>query len=80
LAQVNEVSRRQHERCVGRRVQVLVEGPSRKNRARLEGRTRTNLLVVFEGAEREVGQLLELDITRAGSFTLYGDPVVWHSN
>jgi tRNA-2-methylthio-N6-dimethylallyladenosine synthase len=55
---------------------VLVEGPSRKNAARLEGRSRCNKIVVFDGAPRHRGQLMDLKITRAGSFTLYGDPAV----
>jgi tRNA-2-methylthio-N6-dimethylallyladenosine synthase len=57
-------------------VQILVEGPSKKNAARLMGRTRCNRIVVFDGAERHRGQLLDVRITRAGSFTLYGDPAV----
>jgi len=57
-------------------VQILVEGTSRRNEARLTGRTRCNKIVVFEGADRHRGQLLDLRITRAGSFTLYGDPAI----
>jgi tRNA-2-methylthio-N6-dimethylallyladenosine synthase len=53
-----------------------VEGPSRKNAARLEGRSRCNKIVVFEGAPRHRGQIMDLKITRVGSFTLYGDPAV----
>ncbi len=75
---VNEIGRRKHRSCVGGRAQVLVEGPSRKNPARFEGRTRTNKIVVFEGSERHRGQLLDLKITRAGSFTLYGDPAIFN--
>jgi tRNA-2-methylthio-N6-dimethylallyladenosine synthase len=70
------VGRRRYEREVGRRVQVLVEGPSRRNAARLEGRTGTNKLVVFEGNERHLGQVLEMKVVRTGSFTLYGDPAI----
>jgi tRNA-2-methylthio-N6-dimethylallyladenosine synthase len=73
LELINNIGRRRYERYVGRRVQVLVEGPSRKNPARLEGRTPTNKIAVFEGAPRHVGQLVELKILRTGSFTLYGD-------
>ena len=40
------------------------------------GRTRCNKIVVFEGADRHRGQLLDVKITRAGLFTLYGDPAV----
>jgi tRNA-2-methylthio-N6-dimethylallyladenosine synthase len=76
LAVVNECGRRRREALVGRQLQVLGEGPSRKNPARLEGRTRCNKLVVWEGSPRQVGQLLDLRITRASSSTLYGDPAI----
>jgi tRNA-2-methylthio-N6-dimethylallyladenosine synthase len=76
LTVVNEVGRRRYEREVGRRVEVLVEGPSRKNAARMEGRTGTNKLVVFEGNDRHWGQVLEMRVVRTGNFTLYGDPAI----
>ncbi len=76
LQLVNEIGRRKYEQLVGQQMQILVEGPSRKNPARMMGRTRCNKIVVFDGSERHRGQLLELRITRAGSFTLYGDPAV----
>ena len=77
---VNEIGKEKYRRCVGRRVQILVEGPSRRNPARLEGRTRANKIVVFEGSGRHQGQLLEVSITRAGSFTLYGEPAISMTN
>jgi len=73
---VNEVGKEKYRRCVGQRAQILVEGPSRKRPERFEGRTRTNRIVVFEGSERHRGELLDVRITRAGSFTLYGDPAI----
>jgi tRNA-2-methylthio-N6-dimethylallyladenosine synthase len=73
---VNEIGKERNRSCVGRRVQILVEGPSRKSAERFEGRTRANKIVVFEGDERHRGQLLDVKITRAGSFTLYGDPAI----
>jgi len=73
---VNEIGKDKYRRQMGQRVQILVEGPSRKNPERFEGRTRSNKIVVFEGSERHRGQLLDLKITRAGSFTLYGDPAI----
>jgi tRNA-2-methylthio-N6-dimethylallyladenosine synthase len=76
LDRVNEIGREKYRREVGKRVQILVEGPSRKNPARLEGRTRTNKIVVFEGSERHRGQLLDVNVTRASSFTLYGDAAI----
>lgn len=76
LELVNEIGRRKYDSYIGREVEILVEGPSKKNSARFCGRTRCNKIVVFEGSERHRGQLMEVRITRAGSFTLYGDPAV----
>jgi tRNA-2-methylthio-N6-dimethylallyladenosine synthase len=76
LQAVNEIGRRKYDALVGRQVQILVEGPSRKNPARMTGRTRCNKIVVFDGSERHRGQVLDMRVTRAGSFTLYGDPAV----
>jgi len=76
LETVNEIGKRKYDAFIGRRTQILVEGPSKKNPARMTGRTRCNKIVVFDGAERHRGQLLDVKITRAGSFTLYGDPAV----
>jgi len=72
LALVNEISARRYGALVGRRMEVLVEGPSRRNPARQTGRTRCNRIVVFEDARQRRGELVELRIERAGSFTLYG--------
>ena len=75
LALMNEVGKGKYAALVGRPAQILVEGPSKKNPARLMGRTRCNKIVVFDGADRQRGRLLDVLITRAGSFTLYGEPV-----
>jgi tRNA-2-methylthio-N6-dimethylallyladenosine synthase len=76
LAVINEIGARRYENYVGRRAEILVEGPSKRNPARLMGRTRSNKIVVIEGAERHRGQLMDVKVTRAGSFTLYGDPAI----
>ena len=76
LGLVNEIAARRYNEFVGRTVQILVEGPSRKNPSRLTGRTRCGKIVVFEGADRHCGQMLDVKIVRNGSFTLYGDPAI----
>ena len=76
LTQVNEIADGRYQRHLNEIMQVLVEGPSRRNAARLQGRTRCNKIVVFEGSERHIGQLMDLKIERVGSFTLYGDPAI----
>ena len=57
---------------VGQHVEILCEGASRNNPQRLSGRTRTNKIVVFEGAPHCIGQIFDLRIERASPSTLYG--------
>ncbi len=73
---VNEIAARKYDGFIGRQVQILVEGPSKKNAARYTGRTRCNRIVLFDGSARHQGQLMDVKIERTGSFTLYGDPAV----
>jgi tRNA-2-methylthio-N6-dimethylallyladenosine synthase len=76
LEEVNQIAGRRYGGFVGRRVQVLVEGPSKKNPARFTGRTGCNKIVVLDGGERHLGRLVEVRVTGAGAFTLYGEPVI----
>jgi tRNA-2-methylthio-N6-dimethylallyladenosine synthase len=73
---VDESTRRAGERLVGRDVEVLCEGPSKTNPARLMGRTRTNKVVVFEGGADLAGELVDIRVERANGFSLYGTPVL----
>ncbi len=73
---VNESNRRELERLVGRDVEVLCEGPSKTNPARLMGRTRTNKIVVFRGSDELMGELVDVRIERANGFSLYGTPIL----
>jgi tRNA-2-methylthio-N6-dimethylallyladenosine synthase len=76
LGLINEIAAHRYQECVGHQLEILVEGPSKRNSRRLMGRTRHNRIVVFDGSERHRGALLEVKIIRAGSFTLYGDPAI----
>ncbi|MBL9176369.1 MAG: tRNA (N6-isopentenyl adenosine(37)-C2)-methylthiotransferase MiaB [Verrucomicrobiales bacterium] len=76
LALINRLASEKFANYVGRTVEILVEGPSRKNAARFEGRTRDNRIVIFPGSDRHLGELLPVRIERAGAFTLYGDPAI----
>jgi len=85
LETVNESNRRILERLVGSRVEVLCEGPSKTNRERLMGRTRTNKIVVFPPSPKRrstdenqefVGQLVNVRVERANGFSLYGMPLL----
>jgi tRNA-2-methylthio-N6-dimethylallyladenosine synthase len=76
LELVNSWARRRGEAFVGRRVEILCEGPSKTNPERLMGRTRGNKIVVFEGSPRQIGELFPVRILRSTGYTLYGDPVI----
>jgi tRNA-2-methylthio-N6-dimethylallyladenosine synthase len=84
LEVVNKSNRRILERLVGSQVEVLCEGTSKTNLARLMGRTRTNKIVVFPPSpkrrpgERDqlIGELVNVRIERANGFSLYGMPLL----
>jgi len=60
------------QRFVGRTLEVLVEGPSRTDPARLRGRTRHNKVVNFSGLAA-AGELADVQIASASSQTLSGE-------
>jgi tRNA-2-methylthio-N6-dimethylallyladenosine synthase len=71
---VEVVQRRARERAqrfVGRKMEVLTEGPSRTDPSRLRGRIRHNKAVNFEGTSAP-GELVEVEIAAATSQTLSG--------
>ena len=85
LEVVNKSNRRILERLVGSRLEVLCEGHSKTNRARLMGRTRTNKIVVFPPSPKQrptvdseelLGELVNVQIERANGFSLYAMPLL----
>ena len=58
---------------VGRIERVLVEGPSKKSAAELQGRTGNNRVVNFPRAERDVEGFVDVRITEARAHTLRGE-------
>ena len=80
LKLVDEIRARKLSEQIGAELEVLVEGPSRRNLARLEGRTRCNKIVIFEDSERHIGRIMKIRITEATQTTLYGEPAVLNHN
>jgi tRNA-2-methylthio-N6-dimethylallyladenosine synthase len=73
---VNRIAISKNAALVGTRQQVLCEGPSKTNAARLSGRTPHNKIVIFGGdPARLTGRLLDLHIKESTGFTLYGEMV-----
>ena len=77
LAIQNANSLADHQAWIGRRVEILVEGPSRQGQRtsgaikQLVGRTMTDHITVFDGHERLIGQIVSVDVYAASAFTLY---------
>ena len=61
---------------VGTVQRVLVEGPSRRDRSELMGRTENNRIVNFAGPERLVGRMVDLRVTQALPHSLRGEVLV----
>jgi tRNA-2-methylthio-N6-dimethylallyladenosine synthase len=68
---VQRRARERSQRFVGREVEVLVEGTSRTDEARLRGRSRHNKAVNFEGTAAP-GEMVLVEIVEATSQTLLG--------
>ena len=70
---VERSARRRHEARIGRREEVLVEGPSKTRPELLTGRTRQNKLVHFvTDAPLRSGSFVDVDVTGAGAHYLLG--------
>jgi tRNA-2-methylthio-N6-dimethylallyladenosine synthase len=69
---VQRRARDRAQRFIGRRLEVLIEGPSRTDPTRLRGRSRHNKVVNFTGLGAP-GDLIQVQITGATSQTLIGE-------
>ena len=70
---VNEYSLKAHQRFEDEVVEVLVEGPSKNNPKMMTGYTKHNMLVNFEGDNVLVGDIINVKITKAYSWHLFGE-------
>ncbi|MEM9187073.1 MAG: tRNA (N6-isopentenyl adenosine(37)-C2)-methylthiotransferase MiaB [Planctomycetota bacterium] len=75
----NRISEEDNQPFLGRRVEALVEGPSKKAREeegseqlQLTGRTMCDRIVVFDGNRRQIGQTLPVIVYEANAHTLRG--------
>ena len=68
---------RHHEAREGRREEVLVEGPSKRNDQMLSGRTRQGKLIHFAPAQHALrpGALVQVEVTHGAPYHLLGDVV-----
>ena len=75
IAAVNERVIAQNKAEEGNILEVLVEGNSKNDAEKLTGRTRTGRLVNFTGENVNVGELVNVKISRAQNFSLIGEVI-----
>ena len=89
LAVQNQISEEDNQAFLGRNVEVLVEGPSKKAEPaadsqggpiQLTGPTHCDRIVVFDGNERLVGQTIPIGIYDVTAHTLLGTVVTHESS
>jgi tRNA-2-methylthio-N6-dimethylallyladenosine synthase len=68
-----EHTQEKNRACVGRREEVLVEGPSRNESEEMTGRTRGNRIVNFPGTTALIGQTVSVRIVEALPHSLRGE-------
>src|ERR1700722_18834214 len=66
---LDEIADHRVKGLLGHEDEILVEGESRTNPKRFQGRTRTNRLVLIEANERWRGELLPLRLIESAGFT-----------
>jgi tRNA-2-methylthio-N6-dimethylallyladenosine synthase len=64
---------RKNEFLVGKEVEIMVEEISKKSSDELQGRTRTNKMVVFKGRKELIGNIISVKIVASGCWALRGE-------
>ena len=72
IALQNEISAQRNAEQVGKTVEVLVEGYSKRSRDQLFGRTEQNRVVVFDRGQHHIGDRVRVKIISSSSATLKG--------
>ena len=75
IALQNEMSAKRNAEQVGKTVEVLVEGTSKRSRQQLFGRTEQNRVVVFDRGQHRIGERVNVKITSSSSATLKGEAI-----
>ena len=69
----NSRTKKESTRYLNETVKVLVDGPSRKNKEMLSGRTSTHKIVLFKGDKELIGKFVNIKINETKTWTLYGE-------
>ena len=72
IALQNELSAESYQKDIGKTVEVLAEGMSKRSRAQFYGRTPQNKVVVFDRGQHRIGDFVKVKVTESSSATLKG--------
>ena len=71
-----ELSLMRNQEDIGKTMEVLTEGFSKRSREQLFGRTSQNKVVIFDKKNYRIGDKVEVKIMEASAATLFGEPIV----
>ena len=71
----NEIANEINQTYVGKEIRVLVDGKSKNNERVYTSRTEGNKIVHFECDKDHTGNFINVKITRADTFALYGEKI-----
>ena len=61
-----------NEKYIGTIQKVFIEGKSKNNEDKMSGRTETNKVVIFDGPEEQIGNIIDLKIVSEHMWYLEG--------
>ena len=69
----SQLARELNEEYVGRKFDILVDGPAPRGEGSLQGRTKTDKVVIVKGGPEYMGRYMDVKITRASHWSLEGE-------
>ena len=73
IALQNRLSAESNQRMIGKEVEILIEGFSKRSREQLFGRTSQNKVVIIDRGSHRVGEIVRAKVTESSSATLIGE-------
>ncbi|HHL53188.1 MAG TPA: tRNA (N6-isopentenyl adenosine(37)-C2)-methylthiotransferase MiaB [Flammeovirgaceae bacterium] len=75
IAKQQEHSLLRNQQCIGKTYEVLIEGPSKRSQAYLQGRNSANKVVVFPAGNHQPGEYVRVKIKDCTAATLTGEVI-----
>lgn len=69
----SQLARELNEEYVGRKFEILVDGPAPRGEGSLQGRTKTDKVVIVKGGPEYMGRYIDVKIIRASHWSLEGE-------